>query len=111
MRALLEDDVPEEWLSDSNIQNHNAEDLEPVTSIEERLAEVLQKDEIPEALDFIKCCLRLDPKKRPKAGKCADHEWLSMANACSCCYWRKWSVEWILNVLVSFWRLKMELYS
>ena len=86
MRALLEDDVPEEWLSDSNIQNHNAEDPETVTSIEERLAEVLQKDEIPETLDFIKCCLRLDPKKRPKAGKCADHEWLSMANACSCAF-------------------------
>lgn len=87
MRALLEDDVPEEWLSDSNIQNHNAEDpdSEPVASIEARLAEVLKKDEIPEALDFIKCCLRLDPKKRPKAKQCADHEWLSIADACSCC--------------------------
>jgi serine/threonine protein kinase len=85
MCALLEDDVPEEWLGDSNIQNRNAEDPGPVTSIEARLAEVLQKDEIPEVLDFLKCCLRLDPKKRPKAGKCVDHEWLSMANACSCC--------------------------
>ena len=87
MRALLEDDVPEEWLRDSNTQNHNAEDpdSEPVASIEARLAEVLKKDEIPEVLDFIKCCLRLDPKKRSKAGQCADHEWLSMANACSCC--------------------------
>ena len=86
MRALLEDDVPEEWLSDSNIRNHdNAEDSGPITSIEARLAEVLQKHEIPEVLDFIKCCLRLDPKKRPKAGQCADHEWLSKADACSCC--------------------------
>ena len=87
MRALLEDDVPEEWLSDSNIQNQNAEDPAsgPVIPIEARLAEVLKKDEVPGALDFIKSCLRLDPKKRPKAGKCADHEWLSMANACSCC--------------------------
>ena len=84
MRALLEDDIPE-WLSDSNIQNHNAENFEPVTTIEAHLEGVLKEKEVPEVLDFIKCCLRLDPKKRAKAGKCADHEWLSMAGACSCC--------------------------
>ena len=86
MRAFLEDDVPEKWLGDNNIQNHNAEDPGPVTSIEACLAEVLRKDEVPEVLDFIKCCLRLDPKKRAKARECADHEWLRPASQCSCCF-------------------------
>ena len=47
MRALLKDDVPDEWLSDSNTQNHDVEDPGPVTSIEELLADVLQKFLLP----------------------------------------------------------------
>lgn len=73
-------------MSDSNIQNHNAEDPGSVTSIEARLAEVLRKDEVAEVLNFIKSCLRLDPKKRAKAEECANHEWLSTAGLCSCCF-------------------------
>ena len=42
MRALLKDDVPDEWLSDSNTQNHDVEDPGPFT-IEELLEDVLQK--------------------------------------------------------------------
>ena len=38
MRATLEDDVPEEWLSDSKMKVYNAEHHGNVTSIEADLS-------------------------------------------------------------------------
>ena len=86
MRAALEDDIPEEWLSDSKMKDYNAEHHGLVTSIEAGLTDALHKDEVAAAAAFIKGCLRLDPQKRLRAGKCVVHEWLSMANACSCAF-------------------------
>ncbi|KAF8972230.1 kinase-like domain-containing protein [Flammula alnicola] len=53
MRAVLEDEVPEEWLSDSKMKNYNATDHELVTSIETSLSGVLHKDDASAAA-FIK---------------------------------------------------------
>ena len=86
MRAALEDDVPEEWLSDSKMEDYNAERHGPVTSIEAGLSDALHKDGVAAAAAFIKGCLRLDPQKRLRAEECAGHEWLNMANACSCAF-------------------------
>ena len=84
MRAALEDDVPEEWLSDGKMKDYIAENHGLVTSIEAGLSEALHEDEVAAAAAFIKDCLRLDPQKRLKAEECAEHEWLNMSNACSC---------------------------
>jgi serine/threonine protein kinase len=87
MRAALEDDVPEEWLSDRKMKDYNAEHQhDGLTSIEAGLSEALHEDEVDAAAAFIKGCLRLDPQKRLKAEECAGHEWLNMANACSCAF-------------------------
>ncbi|KAF8813380.1 kinase-like protein [Phlegmacium glaucopus] len=86
MRAALEDDVPEEWLSDNKMKDYNAEHHGLVTSIEAGLSDVLNQNEAAQASAFIKGCLRLDPQKRLKVGECANHEWLAMANACSCAF-------------------------
>ena len=86
MRAALEDDVPEAWLSDNKMKDYNAEHHGHVTSIEAGLSEALHEDEVAAAGAFIKGCLRLDPQKRLTAGKCVGHEWLTMANACSCAF-------------------------
>ncbi|KAF8972224.1 kinase-like domain-containing protein [Flammula alnicola] len=84
MRAVLEDEVPEEWLSDSKLKNYNATDHELVTSIEASLSDVLHKDDAVAAAAFIKSCLRLDPRKRLTAKECSHHEWLADTTACSC---------------------------
>jgi serine/threonine protein kinase len=86
MRAALEDDFPEEWLSDRKMKDYNADHHGLVTSIEEGLSDALHKDEVAPAAEFIKGCLRLDPQKRFSAEKCMRHEWLNMANACSCAF-------------------------
>ncbi|KAF8972233.1 kinase-like domain-containing protein [Flammula alnicola] len=84
MCAVLEDEVPEEWLSDSKMKNYDATDHEPVISIEKSLSDVLHKDDVAPAAAFIKSCLRLDPRKRLTATECSDHEWLVDTTACSC---------------------------
>ena len=84
MRAALEDDLPEEWLSDGKMKDYSAENHGLVTSIEAGLSDALHEDEVAAAAAFIKGCLRLDPQKRLKAEECAEHEWLNMSNACSC---------------------------
>ncbi|KAF8972219.1 kinase-like domain-containing protein [Flammula alnicola] len=84
MRAVLEDEVPEEWLNDSKMKNYNATDHELVTSIETSLSDVLHKDDAAPAAAFIKSCLRLDPRKRLTATECSDHGWLADTTACSC---------------------------
>ena len=85
MRAILEDDVPKEWLTDSKMEDYNAEDHHGhITSIEADLSEALHKDDVAAAAAFIKSCLRLDPQKRLTAEECAGHEWLNKSNACSC---------------------------
>ncbi|KAF8812799.1 kinase-like protein [Phlegmacium glaucopus] len=86
MCAALEDDAPEEWLSDNKMKNYNAEDHGLVTSLEAGLSDALHEDEAAAASAFIKGCLRLDPQKRFMAEDCLDHEWLEMANACSCMF-------------------------
>ena len=86
MRAALEDEVPEEWLSDSKMKDYNSEHHGFVTTIEAGLSEALHKDEVAAAAAFIKGCLRLDPQKRFNARECKRHEWLNMANACSCAF-------------------------
>ena len=84
MRAALKDDIPEEWFSDSKMEGYNAKGHGSVTSIEEGLSDALHEDDVAAAAAFIKGCLRLDPQKRLKAEECMGHEWLNMANACSC---------------------------
>ena len=87
MCAVLEDEVPKEWLSDSKMKGYNAAAVdEPVTSIEASLLRILDKDDAAEAAAFIKSCLRLDPEKRLTARECEEHGWLSEATACSCCF-------------------------
>ena len=86
MRAALDDDVPEEWLSDSTMEHYNPESYGPVTSIEEGLSDALHESDVAAAASFIKDCLRLDPEKRLTARKCFDHEWLDDAGGCSCMY-------------------------
>ena len=86
MRATLEEDIPEEWLRDSKMKDYNAEHHGHVASIEEGLSDALHKDEVAAAAAFIKGCLRLDPQKRLRAEECVRHEWLSMANGCSCAF-------------------------
>jgi serine/threonine protein kinase len=86
MRAALEDDVPEGWLSDRKMKDYNSEHHGLVTSIEAGLSGALDEDEVASAAAFIKSCLRLDPQKRLRAEECAGHEWLDMANACSCAF-------------------------
>ena len=84
MRAALEDDVSEEWLSDSKMEDYNAEHHGLDQSIEAGLSDALHKDEVAAATAFIKGCLRLDPEKRLRAEECVRHKWLNMTNACSC---------------------------
>jgi serine/threonine protein kinase len=85
MRVAVEDNIPEEWLSDYNMKGYNPEYHGFVTSIEEGLSAVLHKSDAVAAAAFIKGCLRLDPKKRFSADECGCHEWLDKANLCSCC--------------------------
>ena len=75
MCAALEDNVPEEWLSDNKMKDYNAEHHVFVTSIEASLSEALHEDEVPAAAAFIKGCLCLDPQKRLRACKCVAHKW------------------------------------
>lgn len=69
MHAFVEDDVPEEWLSDSNIQKYNAEDPVPVIPIEARLAGVLRRDELPEVLNSAFAWI---PRNESKRGVCCS---------------------------------------
>ncbi|KAF9481506.1 kinase-like protein [Pholiota conissans] len=87
MHAVLEDEIPDSWLSDENMKEYSADAgvcSGNTTSIEAGLAHALHKDDVGPAAAFIKSCLRLDPQKRLTAHACGSHEWLSMANACSC---------------------------
>ncbi|KAF9475177.1 kinase-like protein [Pholiota conissans] len=86
MYAILEDDIPTSWLSDENMKEYNTNACSSgnFISIEAGLADALYKDDVGPAAAFIKSCLRLDPQKRLTAHQCMRHEWLSMANACSC---------------------------
>ncbi|KAF8198456.1 kinase-like domain-containing protein [Pholiota molesta] len=85
MRAVLQDEIPNSWLSDENMKEYRADaGSGNITSIEAGLAEALHKDEVGPAAAFLKGCLRLDPQKRLTAHECRRHEWLSMASACSC---------------------------
>ena len=84
MGAALKDDVPEEWLSDSEMGDYKAEHHELVISIEAGLSDALHEDDVAAAAAFIKGCLRLDPQNRFKAEECVGHEWLNMGNVCSC---------------------------
>ena len=84
MRTVLQDEVPESWLNDSERQEYNETTSGLVASIEKSLSESLHKDEAAAAARFIKNCLRLDPEKRLTATECSAHEWLAAANACSC---------------------------
>ena len=84
MRTALEDDIPEEWLSDDKMEDYNTDHHGLFTSIQAGLSDALHEDEVAAAAAFIKGCLRLDPQKRLSAEECASHEWLNMANACSC---------------------------
>lgn len=86
MRAILEDHFPEEWLSDGNMKDYNAERHGLVISIEAGLSDALHEDDVAAAAAFIKGCLRMDPQKRLRAEECAGHEWLNMGNACSCAF-------------------------
>jgi serine/threonine protein kinase len=85
MRAVLQDEIPNSWLGDENMKEYSADACSGnVTSIEAGLAQALCKDDVGLAADFIKGCLRLDPRDRLTAQECSGHEWLSMAGACSC---------------------------
>ncbi|KAF8902233.1 kinase-like domain-containing protein [Gymnopilus junonius] len=68
--AALEDELPEEWLSDNKMKDFNPDAHGLVTSINVGLANTLQEDEIAAAAAFIKGCLRLDPQKRFSAEDC-----------------------------------------
>ncbi|KAF9479619.1 kinase-like protein [Pholiota conissans] len=85
MHAVLEDAIPNSWLSDESMKEYSADaGIDNVTSIEAGLAHALHKDDVGPAAAFIKSCLRLDPQKRLTAHECRCHKWLLMANACSC---------------------------
>jgi serine/threonine protein kinase len=64
MRAILEDELPEEWLGDKKMKDYNADAHGYVTSIDTSLADALPEADVAPAAAFIKACLRLDPKKR-----------------------------------------------
>ncbi|KAF9477399.1 kinase-like protein [Pholiota conissans] len=76
--------VPNSWLSDGNMKEYTDAASDDFTSIEAGLALALHKDGVGPAVAFIKSCLRLDPQERLTAHECRRHDWLSMANACSC---------------------------
>ena len=84
MRTVLQDEVPEPWLNDSEKKEYNDTTSGLVASIEKSLSESLHKNEAVAAASFIKNCLRLDPEKRLTAAECSAHAWLAEANACSC---------------------------
>ncbi|KAF9472222.1 kinase-like protein [Pholiota conissans] len=84
MHAVLEDEVPNSWLSDGNMKEYTDAASDDFTSIEAGLALALHKDDVGPAVAFVKSCLRLDPQERLTAHECMDHGWLSMADACSC---------------------------
>ena len=84
MRTVLQDEVPEPWLNDSERKEYNGTTAGLVASIEKSLSESLHKDEVVAAASFIKNCLRLDPEKRLTAAACSAHSWLAEASACSC---------------------------
>jgi len=84
MRTVLQDEVPEPWLNNSERKEYNETTSGLVVSIEKSLSELLHKDEAAAAASFIKSCLRLDPEKRLTAAECSAHAWLAEANACSC---------------------------
>ena len=84
MRTVLQDEVPEPWLNDSERKEYNETTSGLVASIEKSVSEFLHKDKAAAAASFIKNCLRLDPEKRLTAAECSAHEWLAEANACSC---------------------------
>ncbi|KIP04132.1 hypothetical protein PHLGIDRAFT_206381 [Phlebiopsis gigantea 11061_1 CR5-6] len=56
---------------------HRVSDLFPV-SIEDALRnyDILSSEEIGPAADFIRACIRLDPRDRPTAKELASHPWL-----------------------------------
>ncbi|KAF9471411.1 kinase-like protein [Pholiota conissans] len=82
--AVLEDEIPEAWLSDAKMKQYNADAHGPVVSIDAGLADALHEDDVSAVAAFIKGCLRVDPEKRFKVDECKTHEWLAKANACSC---------------------------
>lgn len=84
MRAILEDELPEGWLSDKKMKDYNPDAHGYITSIDMSLADSLPEADVAPAAAFIKACLRLDPKKRLNATKASDHQWLEKAHACSC---------------------------
>jgi serine/threonine-protein kinase SRPK3 len=86
MRTVLQDEVPEPWLNDSERKEYDETTGGLVASIEKSVSESLHKDEAAAAASFIKSCLRLDPEKRLTAAACSAHKWLSEANACSCLF-------------------------
>jgi serine/threonine protein kinase len=60
-----------------------------VPTIEGRLREALDSDEVDGSISFIKACLRLNPDSRLSAKDAWSHPWLSKANACMCGYYCK----------------------
>ena len=84
MRTVLQDEIPEPWLSDSERKEYNGTTAGLVASIEKSLSESLHKDDVAAAASFIKNCLRLDPEKRLTAAACSAHSWLAEASLCSC---------------------------
>ena len=54
MRAAVEDDVPEAWLSDHDMEGYNPEYHGFITSIEEGLLAALHKSDAAAAAAFIK---------------------------------------------------------
>ncbi|KAF9476383.1 kinase-like protein [Pholiota conissans] len=85
MHAVSEDEIPISWLNDEKLKEYSANArTSNIASIESGLEHAVHKDDVGPTAAFIKSCLRLDPQKRLTAHECRRHEWLSMANACSC---------------------------
>ena len=86
MRAVLQDELPEEWLSDKKMKDYNSDAHGYVTSIDVGLADSVPEADVEPATAFISACLRLDPNKRLSATEASGHKWLEGGDAspCSC---------------------------